>query len=335
MAKPLVSVISAYYNREDYVNESVQSLLEQTYENLEIIIIDDGSTDNTYQRLAQFSDSRLKIVTHENMGFVKSFRKAIELSKGEYIAVHGSGDISFPERIEKQAALLQENDDIGVVGCYVKDIDALSHHEYVRDFDVPKRALAELKRRNLFTHGEVMYRRSLYDEVGGYRTFFNFSQDYDLWLRMSLVSNFASVKEVLYARFKLGDGIELNLERKAMQNYLTDFALQCIDYRLEHGKDLLDIYQERAGFFRKRSAKVSTQLHILSKTALFQRQVELAEKLNRWSIRERRGLANSIVQVFMYIASQNVWLEARSFELLFKARELYQSYRSPNSAVTS
>ena len=136
-SEPLVSVISAYYNREDHVEESIQSLLDQTYENLEIIThVDDGSTDNTLERLRRFDDPRLKIVTHENCGLVLSFIKAIEMSSGEYIAIHGSGDLSLPRRIEKQAALLQEKEKVGVVGCYVNNIDTVTGHEMVREIDV-------------------------------------------------------------------------------------------------------------------------------------------------------------------------------------------------------
>lgn len=325
---PLVSVISAYYNREDYVQESIQSLLDQSYKNLEIIIVDDGSTDNTLERLREFDDPRLKIVTHENMGLVRSFIKAIDMSKGEYIAIHGSGDLSLPQRIEKQAALLQENPSVGVVGCYVNNINTVTNYEMVRKIDVARQALDQLKAKNPYTHGEVMYRRSVYEKAGGYRTFFKFGQDYDLWLRMSLITEFDVVKDILYTRFQLADGVELSVEKKAMQIYLSDFAIQCVNYRLEHGKDLLDIYQERAALMRKPSKTVAQKLHVLSKKVLFQRQIELAKKLNAWSVQEHRGIANSAVQGFAYIASKSPRLEQLSFDLLFRTRKVYQGLRS-------
>ena len=330
---PLVSVISAYYNRENHVEESIQSLLDQTYENLEIIIVDDGSTDNTLERLKRFNDPRLKIVSHKNCGLVMSFIRAIEMSNGEYIAIHGSGDLSLPQRIEKQAALLQEKEKVGVVGCYVNNINTVTGYEMLREIDVSGHALEQLKVQNAYTHGEVMYRRSVYDQVGGYRTFFKFGQDYDLWLRMSLVTELDTVKEILYTRFQLADGVELSVEKKAMQIFLSDFAIQCIDYRLEHGRDLLDVYQERAAFMRKPSPVVAQKLHVLSKKVLFQRQIELAQKLNAWSVREYRGLPNSLIQGFTYIASKNPWLEKHSFDLLFRVRKFYQGLRSGNAST--
>ncbi|MDZ7835005.1 MAG: glycosyltransferase family 2 protein [Alkalibacterium sp.] len=114
----LVSIVTVYYNRENQVKESIESLLNQTYQNIEIIAVDDGSTDNTYKLLSSYKDSRLKVIRHTNSGFVKSIRKAIEHSNGDIIAVHGSGDISFLNRIEKQVSVLKNNSRIGVVSCY-------------------------------------------------------------------------------------------------------------------------------------------------------------------------------------------------------------------------
>ena len=114
---PLVSVVSAYYNRQDKVIDSINSLLNQTYKNLEIIVIDDGSTDDTYKVLSSLEDPRLKIISQPNQGFVRAIRYAISVSNSEFIAIHGAGDISLPKRIEMQVNLLMGNPDIGVVGC--------------------------------------------------------------------------------------------------------------------------------------------------------------------------------------------------------------------------
>src|SRR5690625_1367943 len=126
MKSMLVSIVTVFYNRANYVKASIESLLNQTYENIEIIAIDDGSTDNTLEKLKLFeSDSRFKVISHSNIGFVRSIKKAIKYSNGEVIAVHGSGDISLPSRIEKQVDILIKKPHIGVVGCEVKLINPL------------------------------------------------------------------------------------------------------------------------------------------------------------------------------------------------------------------
>lgn len=113
-------MVSAFYNRASAVMESVGSLLAQTYENLEIIVVDDGSRDDTVGQLRQLQDSRIRIISRENRGFVASMNEAILASSGEIIAVHGSGDISLPQRISRQVECLQGNPEIGVVGCWVE-----------------------------------------------------------------------------------------------------------------------------------------------------------------------------------------------------------------------
>ena len=325
MAKPLVSVISAYYNREDHVAESIQSLLDQTYENLEIIIIDDGSKDGTFKRLSEFSDPRLKVVTHDNIGLVRSFRKAIEMSKGEYIAVHGSGDISYPRRIEAQAKLLQSQPRVGVVGCHVKNIN--THNGFVSLYKntVPENLTASLQKENIYTHGEVMYRRSVYERVGGYRTFFLYAQDRDLWLRMSRYTEFAMVEEVLYDRLTLADGVNLNLEKRALQAYLADFAGQCMAYRLTQPgeqRDLLDVYGERAPFFRRKSPALAKKLQLYTTYALLRRDVQLAQRLNQLSIQETRGPRNSLMQGLLALISGSKTFHSVFFYALFKLRDV-------------
>jgi glycosyltransferase involved in cell wall biosynthesis len=117
--QPLVSIISVYYNRKNFVSASVQSLLNQSCPELEIILVDDGSTDGTLQALQSFSNPRVRVITGTNQGFVKALKGAIETAHGSLIAIHGSGDVSQPQRVEKQVEFLLGHPEVGVVGCYV------------------------------------------------------------------------------------------------------------------------------------------------------------------------------------------------------------------------
>lgn len=250
MESPLVSIVCGYYNRADVVDESIQSLLDQTYKNIEIIIFDDCSSDGTYEKLMRFQllDTRVKILRHaENKGFVRGIRDAIASSKGEYIAIHGSGDFSYPTRIEKQVAVLEKREDIGLVGCFVKNIN-VSNSPVTSSFlcfDVDGNYSSLLTQKNLFTHGEVMYRRALYDKVGGYREFFKFTQDYDLWSRMSLHSNFFTINEVLYQRYLLDDGVSIIPKKRLYQDLLATLVRNNLAFRLK-GNDLdyVDLYPD-------------------------------------------------------------------------------------------
>lgn len=115
----LVSVIMSVYNSEKYVEESVRSIMKQSYSNLEVLIADDCSTDNSYEILLKLAneDSRIKIIKKEhNFKLAKTLNKLIKLAKGKYIARMDSDDIALPERIEKQVYFLENNYDIDFCG---------------------------------------------------------------------------------------------------------------------------------------------------------------------------------------------------------------------------
>ncbi|SKB98316.1 Glycosyltransferase involved in cell wall bisynthesis [Parapedobacter luteus] len=247
---PLVSIVCGYYNRENYVDESVSSLINQTYPNLEILIFDDCSTDNTYEKLKAFEnkDNRIRIIKHEkNKGFVKGIIDTINTAKGEYIAIHGSGDYSYPQRIERQVNVLQTMPNVGVVGCFVKN-DKLVGSEIqvsILDKKINGNCTELLQKTNPFTHGEVMYRKRLYYEAGGYRAFFQFSQDYDLWTRMSLKCDFFNVQEILYRRFLLSDGASSLPSKRLKQEMYAEIVRYNLRFFLTKGKsDFVDQFND-------------------------------------------------------------------------------------------
>lgn len=117
----LITIIVPIYNREKYLRESLDSVLNQTYKNLEIILADDGSTDNSLSIMKEYArlDSRIKIITHRNSGICETMRRAVLISSGDYIARCDSDDINELDRYEKQLHHILEND-CDLVGCYIK-----------------------------------------------------------------------------------------------------------------------------------------------------------------------------------------------------------------------
>jgi len=258
----LISVVSGFYNRGDLVRTSIGSLLKQTYSNIEVIVFDDCSTDHTYEELLKFQDPRLKIIRHSiNIGFINGLIDAVNRSSGEYIAIHGSGDISYPERLEKQYQLLKANGELGAVGCNVLDYEMLadgSIYKYVRKCEADKVSSSDLiNGNNCFTHGEVMIRRKHYDQIGGYRRAFYYSQDRDLWLRLLEISKFGVVDEVLYKRVFISNSIRFNLDKILIQRKYSELARQCAEMRELHQPDLVDIYGLHALGFLNRSKRLS------------------------------------------------------------------------------
>lgn len=213
---PKVTVVAGYYNRAHALERTITSVLGQTFEDFEFIVFDDASTDDTALKLQELSESladqRLITKFHEkNVGFTQGLIDAIREARGEYIAIVDAGDYCAPRRLERQVELLDTRPDVGAVGCWYINVIPDAGMQRPRRPIADNMDLSALLKSNIFSHGEVTYRKATYDKVGGYRKAFVFSQDYDLWLRMIKVSKFATVREFLYERYVFLDGISYNV----------------------------------------------------------------------------------------------------------------------------
>lgn len=237
-----LTIVSIYYNRQNYVEESVNSLVSQVSSEYEIILVDDGSTDNTFNELNKFKSEKVKVITQSNLGFTPTIKKIIKNIDSDFVAIHGSGDISLTGRFDKQLEFLESNPCYGVVGCYCFFTDIVTKENVsIFGHDIDGDAQFELLKYNLFTHGEVMFKKSFYDQIGGYREQFKFSQDYDLWLRMSTVCKFYTLKEPLYKRMvNVNGSVNSNPQKLYHQLLFSEFAKYCHKNRLSNRKDPLD-----------------------------------------------------------------------------------------------
>ena len=119
-SSPIVTVLMPVYNAEKYLAEAINSILNQTFTNYELLIINDGSTDKSEEIILKYSDKRIRYIKNDkNIRLVATLNKGIELAKGKYIARMDADDISVPTRLEKQITLLENNEDIGVCGSFL------------------------------------------------------------------------------------------------------------------------------------------------------------------------------------------------------------------------
>ena len=158
---------------------------------------------------------------------------------------------------------LDEHRDTSAVGSFYQNCTFLDNGEIVLR-DVKSYGILVLGNSDFlsnpipFGHGEVMFRRDLYNSVGGYRQFFRFAQDHDLWLRMSERSKMAIIPKVLYQRGLFAkDGIATNVEKLVLQKMLSNFAIQCFKTKDSKGQDLVDKYGCQAGLLRKRNSHLA------------------------------------------------------------------------------
>jgi glycosyltransferase involved in cell wall biosynthesis len=115
MTKPLVSILIPVYNAGEFLRPSVESILSQTYQNLEVIIIDDGSTDGCMDTISDLKDSRMRVISQENCGKAVVLNRALKGLSGEFYAIQDADDLSYPQRIEQQVKCMHENHELAAV----------------------------------------------------------------------------------------------------------------------------------------------------------------------------------------------------------------------------
>ena len=195
---PRVSVVMAVYNAERYLEEAVRSILRQTYDDFEFIIIDDGSTDRSPAMLKSFADEdrRLRVHRQPNSGLIASLNKAFGLARGTYVARMDADDISLPRRFEKQVQYLDAHKEIGVLGTWIQDIGADGGPGPIWPLPTsPATIRWFLMFGNCLAHPSAMMRRELIQSLG-YRAAAVHVEDYDLWIRASSVTGVANIPEV-------------------------------------------------------------------------------------------------------------------------------------------
>ncbi|RVT43951.1 glycosyltransferase family 2 protein [Sphingobium algorifonticola] len=207
-----LTLICSFYNREQGVLPTLHSIARQRFRDFEAIIIDDGSTDGTSallrRELQKLADSRLIFRTNVvNVGLTQSLIQAIASSSTPYIAIHDAGDVSLPDRLSRQVEMLDADPTIAAVGCHYINVLPERNLHVMKRPDASGESFRSILRRPAFTHGEVAFRRDVYETVGGYRPEFRYAQDNDLWLRMIRVARFSTVPEILYHRMIYASGI--------------------------------------------------------------------------------------------------------------------------------
>jgi len=175
------------YNESNYLNKAIDSILAQTYKEFEFIIVDDCSQDGSFEIVQGYAkkDNRIKVIKNKiNLGLAVSLNKAVEESKGKYIARMDADDISLPSRLQKQIEYMEKNTAIHICGTGLVYIDK-NGQELKKLLMAPthKQIQKEICKRSPFAHPSVMIRRSFFDMVGLYDQKLRKAQDYELWAR--------------------------------------------------------------------------------------------------------------------------------------------------------
>ncbi|WP_440894787.1 glycosyltransferase [Amphibacillus sp. Q70] len=184
---PILSVIMPVYNASEYLAESIESILTQTFSQFDFYLIDDGSIDDSLDIIKKYQqkDHRIRIISRENKGVAYSLNEALALSNSTYIARMDADDISFANRFEEQISYLEDNPNIDVLGTKIVgigDFNLSERNEVEKRYGI-EIGSNQLLRDNLICHPSVMMRRSFINAMNGYSHQYQYAEDYDLWIR--------------------------------------------------------------------------------------------------------------------------------------------------------
>lgn len=188
------------YNAENYLIEAIGSILEQTYENFELLIINDGSTDasaNIIDYYVSF-DSRIVHVKNDNQGISRSLNHGIQISRGKYIARMDSDDISMPKRLEEQVKFMENNVDVGICGTWASLFGEIKSGQSIRHPIEDAELKVLLLFSVCFVHPTVMIRSDVLSSTNiKYDINYPSAQDYNMWVRLKNHTKFANIPLVL------------------------------------------------------------------------------------------------------------------------------------------
>jgi len=189
------------YNEERYLPQAIESILGQTYQDIEVIIVNDGSSDRSEDIILSYHDPRIRYVKQDNRGLAVSLNHGLSLARGEYIARMDADDVSFPLRLERQVSFLENNAAYVLVGTWA---EIWSEEQKTRRIHKHPSSDALLRTfllfDNPFVHSSVMFRTEVARRIGGYAAgdTGRFAEDYEFWSRLAREGKVANIPEVLH-----------------------------------------------------------------------------------------------------------------------------------------
>lgn len=264
MSTPQITVIMPVYNGSKYLKFAIESIFNQTYKDFELIIINDGSTDDSEKIIMSYHDNRLRYYSQSNIGLTLTLNKLIEYARGKYLARMDQDDWSHPRRLERQVNFLDSHPKVFLLGSWIQVIDIEGKIRYNHKYPVTNQAIKEgMLYSNCFAHGSVMIRKS--PEIF-YRKEFDDAEDMDLWARICQRYEVGNLPEYLYKWRVNPEGICLS--RKSTQKNTVN--------------KILSYY--RPNYLNILSKKVITKEEINKEIGATGRINFIKRKLNLWRL---------------------------------------------------
>jgi len=292
MQKPFFSVVIPTYNSEDFITKTLETVFSQTYDNYEVIVSDDGSSDNTVEVVKAVFDkyghreNKILINSHGGPGVARN--KGIEIASGQWIAFLDSDDQWYQEKLQKVAENINQHKEYNVI-CHsllYKDKKKIKHFYFYKNFNSKIPAFLSLYRRNALTPSSVIIKKTILVEAGLFNVELPSAQDYELWLRLSLLieTRINYIKDILGISISRESNISANIEerfrcmKKIGEMYSTKLYEVCTFPFVEERRFKGEIYTTLGTSFIKKG-KLKGLYYILFGIIIWPFRVDLLKKL--------------------------------------------------------
>lgn len=261
---PKVTILMTVLNVEKYIRTAVFSMLNQTFRDFELLIINDGSTDNTEEIILSFKDTRIRYYNNqENTGISNSLNKGINLSIGKYTARMDGDDISYPDRLAKQVHFLDTHRGHGLVGSWYYVINSNSalrtvKRKATKDMDIRLAMLFE----NQFIHSSVMMRTDMLKEML-YDPELEVCEDYDLFMRFLYETKVANVPEELITYRWYGGNTSIVRQKAILESFIKIFSRTLDHYGISHTTEELFVHSMLAFRYAQKYFTTKGNLFVL------------------------------------------------------------------------
>ncbi len=272
---PKVSVIMPLYNTEKYVREAIQSILDQSFTDFELIIIDDASTDGSRDIVKSFNDPRIIFIENKLKGtIVKSRNQGLEMSRGEYIAPLDSDDIASKNRLAVEVDFLDKNPEFGLVGGNVEVIDSNSNKTGVKwEEKIPSEKIpVRLLFGNCFSQSAVMFRKKAVPENG----YNKYSEDYDMWIRITKTWKAVNLSKLLLQYRVHNTSSTARTKPELIQAVNQVKLAQLKDFGVDATNEELDTHINNFGY----AAEVDTTKKFIDKREKWLKKLSEINRLN-------------------------------------------------------
>jgi glycosyltransferase involved in cell wall biosynthesis len=216
-----ITVLIGAYNNAETLSRAARSILSQTVTDLELIIVDDGSTDATPEVVADLTDPRVRHLPLEHLGISRSLNAGLAEAKAPIVAIQDADDWSEPTRLERQLAVLENRPDVAVVGARMREVDESGIELRPRTTFTAGDVRSALMRFNPIPNSCAAFRRRTIIRLGGYDGRYRYAMDYDLWLRVAEHAGVVTIDEMLATRQMSRTNVAARKERAQLAESLV------------------------------------------------------------------------------------------------------------------